>query len=140
MQLPLMVTASLRDTLPTPTPLSAGDFLAERADPGLGLRSFGTGIALGVAAVAMRGVVAPRSGTGESRWVVAALVPLSGVVGLLVQRPGRPLLDHIATNQARREAWDRRVAAVTAENIERRRATTLWIHAGRAVPIACGAL
>jgi len=127
-QLPLELDLAV-DTEPHPAPPS-GQLLPERAGRRTGVRSLAAGLLIGAAAVSLPEIVAPGERSSGTRLAVGGTLALSGVIGYLSQRSGRPLPDNIAANRARRDDWQRRTAAVIAENARRQRGASLHIRAG----------
>ena len=130
-RVPLQVDVNAPDTLPHPPPLR--DLLPERAGRSTGLRSLGGAALLAAGALTLPSLVAPGERASGTRFAVAGALSVSGVVGYLSQRAGRPLPENAAINQTRRDAWRRQDDAVTRENAERMRAARVRIRAGSAV-------
>src|SRR2546422_8080085 len=80
----------------------------------------------GIRDVAVTGVqtcALPISPSGP-RVAVASAVGVATALGYLLHRSGRPLPTNIRANDAVREGWRARVAAVQAENARRDRKST----------------
>jgi len=133
-QLPLDLRAVHIDTLPWPKPPADSQFLPERAGSRPALRALLGGVLLAGTVTALPSVVGSDHPNG-SRLVVAGAVGFAGALGYVLHRPGRPLTANIATNQAVRARWQQSVAAVKAENVQRRDDVHLAVHAGEATAI-----
>ena len=129
-QVPLDLRLSRPDTLPSPPPLADAQFLPERAKSGAATRSLVGGLLLSSAVTALPAVVGGPDTRSGPRVAVAGAIGLTGLLGYVLHRPGRPLPANVRANQALRDAWQRRVAAATAENARRRRDVRLVVRAG----------
>jgi hypothetical protein len=137
-QLPLDFDVAV-DTMAHPAAPGADQLLPERANRRTALRSLANGLLIGAAAISLPQIVAPGEHPSGTRLVVGGTLALSGLVGYLVQPPGRPLPDNAATNRARRDDWQRRTNAVIAENAKRQQGASFRIRsAGRTVVIEQG--
>ncbi len=136
LRVPLRVEVNAPDTLPHPPPLSA--LLPERATRETGLRSLGGAALLAAGALTLPSLVAPGERASGTRFAVAGALSVSGLVGYLSRRAGRPLPENAAINQTRRDAWRQQDAAVTRENAGRMRAARLRIRGGSAVVLDGG--
>jgi len=103
------------------------------AAPGAHGRAAGATVAL------LPGIVARGASGTDARFVVATAVSVSGLVGFLSQRPGQPMTANVRANAAARDAWQRRVDAVRAENGNRRASARLVVRAGPATVAERGA-
>jgi len=130
LQVPLDLRIQRPDTVDWPAPLPDSALLPERAGGRSAVRALLGGIALSGAVVAIPSVVGGSGGPSGSRVAVAGTIGFAGVLGFLLHRPGRPLPANIRVNQTRREAWQQQVANVTGENVRRRAAVRLAVHAG----------
>lgn len=127
--LPLEAELVVPEMLPLPPPLADSLLLPETTSRGRGRRSLAIGLVASGAALALPSLIADGSKPSQARFAVAGAVSVAGIVGFLTGH-GRPLAANVATNQARRAEWQRRLAAVTAENEQRRRAVRLTVRAG----------
>jgi hypothetical protein len=66
---------------------------------------------------------------------VAGTIGFAGLLGYVLHRPGRTLAPNVRANQALRDAWQRRVAAATAENARRWQDVRVVIRAGEPTTI-----
>ncbi len=129
-QLPLELRVIEPDTLAWPAPLAAA-LLPERATGGAARRALLGGLLLSVAVTGLPAAVGRGKGDASAgRLVVAGAVGFAGVLGFVLHRPGRPLAVNVQANRATRDAWQRRVAELSAENARRRAAVRLAVHAG----------
>lgn len=80
-------------------------------------------------------LVADDAATAPTRLVLAGVVSVTGLVGALLQRPGRPIPNHVVWNREAAAQWQRRVEAITRLNAERRRHARLHLRAGTAVVV-----
>jgi len=92
------------------------------------------GALLASAAVAIPSVVGGTETSGGPRIALAGVVGVAGLVGWVLHRPGRPLEANVRANQALRDAWQRQVTEVQADNTRRLAAVRLAIHAGVPAP------
>jgi len=137
-QLPLDFDVAV-DTLAHPAAPGAEQLLPERANRRTAVRSLASGLLIGAAAVSLPQIVAPGERSSGTRLVVGGTLALGGLVGYLLQPPGRALPDNVATNRARQGDWQRRTNAVIAENARRRQGASFHIRtAGRAAVIEQG--
>ncbi len=134
-QIPLDVRQSRLDTLPWPLPPADGQLLPERATSGAAKRSLVGGLLLSGAVAALPALVGGTDTPSGPRLAVAGTIGLAGLVGSVLQRPGRPLAANMRANQALRDAWQRRVEATQADNARRRRDVRLVVRAGEATVI-----
>jgi len=134
-QIPLDLRQSRPDTLPWPSPPADAQFLPERAKSGAATRSLVGGLLLSGAVTALPAVVGGSDTPSGPRAAVAGAIGLAGLLGYVLHRPGRPLTANVRANQTLRDAWQRRVAATTAENARRRRDIGLVVHAGEPTAI-----
>jgi len=132
-QLPLQTELVVPDTLAVPPPPVDSLLLPERATRGMGVRSLAGGLLAAGAVIALPPLVADGADASGIRFAVAGAVSFSGLVGLVTQRPGRPLPGNIAANQARRDFWRRRAEAAQTENAARRREARLTVRVGEPV-------
>jgi len=133
-QLPLDLRIVHLDTLPWPKPPADSQFLPERSGSRPALRALLGGVVLAGTVAALPSVVGSDRPSG-SRLVVAGAVGFAGALGYVLHRPGRPLAANIQANQALRVRWQQRVAAVKAENVQRREDLRLAIRAGEPTAI-----
>jgi hypothetical protein len=130
-QLALETTARVPDTLPHPAPPAGAALQPERRSGGPAWRSLIGGIAAGGAAALLPSLVTGESSGSNARFVVAGTLGLTGLVGFVVQRPGRVLARNVAANRAARDAWQRQVTQTIEENARRRADVRLTIRPGR---------
>jgi hypothetical protein len=133
-QLPLDLRVVHIDTLPWPKPPADSQFLPERSGGRTALRALLGGVLLAGTVAALPSVVGGDHPNG-SRLVVAGAVGFAGALGYVLHRPGRPLTTNIAANEALRARWQKSVAAVKAENVQRRDDVHLAVHAGEPTAI-----
>src|SRR5260370_26822953 len=96
--------------------------------------------ALAGATVAVLPALVARGSSGtDARFVVAAAVSVSGLVGYLSHRPGQAIAANVRANAAVREAWQRRADAARAENANRRTRAKLLVRAAPATAAERGA-
>jgi hypothetical protein len=137
-RVPLRVELSGADTLRHTPPLTSNQLLPERADGGTGVRSLAGGLLLAAGALTLPAITAPGERASGTRFVVAGALGVSGLVGYLSRRPGRPLPENAAINRTRRDAWRRQEDVVTRENAQRMRAARLRIRSGTMVVVERG--
>lgn len=130
LQVPLEVALSRPDTVPWPAPPADSLFLPEREKGGPAMRAVAGGVILSAAVVALPVVVGGTDAPGGPRLAVAGTIGLATMLGYVLHRPGRPLPGNVRANQARRDAWQRRIATVTEENVRRRRDVRVIVRAG----------
>lgn len=130
-QLALETTARVPDSLPHPKPPAETTLQQERRSGGPAWRSLIGGFAAGGAAALLPTLVTGESSGSNARFVVAGTLSLTGVVGFLVQRPGRVMARNVAANKAARDAWQRQVQQTIEENARRRADVKLTIRPGR---------
>jgi len=129
-QLPLDLRLSRPDTLPWPPPPADTQFLPERVRSGAAKRALVGGALLSSAVAVLPAVVGGSETQSGPRIAVAGAIGVAGLLGYVLNRPGRPLATNVRANQALRDAWERRVATTTAENVRRRRDVRVVIRAG----------
>lgn len=129
-RLPLDLVLGPQDTLPTPPPLPDSLFLPEKETAGKGLSALVKGAGVGVAVALLPGLISSGNAPSGSRYVVASGLSLAGLIGFLKHRPGQPLQDNIAANQALREGWQAQVQTTAQENVIRAQQKRLDIHVG----------
>ena len=127
-QVALDVAQQAPDTLPWPAPLTSPPLLPERTSGTSGLRPLAAGLVAAAAAVALPSVVASGRDATPARFVVGATVGLAGLAGFITHRRGRPLETNVRANARQREAWQRRLEAVQAENGKRRATARLVVR------------
>ncbi len=137
-RVPLRVETTGADTLPHAVALEGKDLLPERADRGAGLRSLGGGLLLAVGALTLPSLVAPGERASGTRFAVAGVLGVSGVLGYLSRPAGRPLPENVAINQTRRNARRRQEETVRRENAARLRTARVRIRAGTPVLLERG--
>lgn len=128
--IPLQIRVVGVDTLMWPSPPSAGQLRPERLSGGPAARAVIGGTVLSGAVLVLPTLFGGRTDAHGARLAVAGTIGLTGVLGLIVKRPGRPLSANIQVNRALREAWQRSVDVVKLENARRLRALRLVIRAG----------
>ena len=134
-QVPLAVTLVPADTLPWPPGPAASDLLPERADGAAAKRALLGGLLVSSAVLVLPAVVGESDTPSEPRVAVAGTIGLATALGFILHRPGRPLPDNVRANQAQRDAWQQRIASVTAENARRRRDVRLTVRGGEPTTI-----
>ena len=130
LQLPLDLQISRPDTAPWPAPLADSELRPERAAGGAATRALLGGLLLSAAVVSLPVAVGSHDTPSGPRVAVASAVGVATALGYLLHRPSRSLPENIRANDAVRDAWRRRVAAVQAENGRRRTDVRLRVHAG----------
>jgi hypothetical protein len=131
----LDLTQERPDTVPWPAPPMGPSLLSERTSAGPALRSLAAGALAGATVALLPAVVARGASGTDARFVVATAVSVSGLVGFLSQHPGQPIAANVRANAAARDAWQRRVDAVRAENGNRRTSARLVVRAGPATVV-----
>jgi len=116
----LDVSQQASDTLPWPPALTAPPLLPERTPGTPGLPSLAAGLVVAAAAVALPSIVSTGRAPTPARYAVGATVGVAGLVGFVTHRRGHPIAANVRANAPQREAWQRRVEAVQAENARRR--------------------
>jgi len=134
-QLPLDLRQFRPDTLPWPVPPADTQFLPERVKSGTAKRALLGGVVLSGAVAALPALVGGTDTPGGPRIAVAGTIGLAGLLGYVLNRPGRSLAANVRANQALRDAWQRRVEITTAENARRRQDVRLVVRAGEATAI-----
>jgi hypothetical protein len=131
-QLPLDLRLARPDTLAWPPPPADSQLLPEFARRGPAERALLGGVILAGAVALLPAVVGGGGSDTHSgpRIAVAGTIGVAGLLGYVLHRPGRPLAVNVRANQAVRDAWQRRVASVTAENARRRRDVRMVVLAG----------
>lgn len=130
-QLALEATPRVPDSLPHPPAPSGAALQPERQSGGPAWRSLIGGLAAGGVAALLPSIITGESSGSDSRFVVAGSLGLTGIIGFVVQRPGRVLARNVAANRATRDAWQRQVAQTIEENARRRADVRLTIKPGR---------
>ena len=133
-QLPLDLRVVHVDTLRWPKPPADSLFLPERSGSRPALRALLGGVLLATTVAALPSVVGSDP-PDRSRLAVAGAVGFAGALGYVLHRPGRPLTANIQANQAVRARWQQSVAAVKAQNAQRRDDVHLAVHAGEPTAI-----
>jgi hypothetical protein len=128
-RLPLTVSASDPDTLPTPV-IPSGDLLPERTAATGGLEALLGGILLGTGVAAGPSVIASDASLSAGRFAVGGAVVAIGVAGFVMGRSARDLPENVAVNDSVRAAWQVRREEVAAENARRRASVDLRIRVG----------
>ena len=126
---PLHLRVQSPDTLAWPL-FSQDSLLPERSAGGARLGPLLVGSLLSGATMALPELISGRADGTPGRYVVAAALGVTGVVGLLAARRGRVLPANIQANAVRRRAWQDAVAAVRAANGRRRAEAAISIEAG----------
>ena len=129
-QLPLDLQISSPDTVPWPAPPADSELRPERAAGGSATRALLGGLLLSAAVVSLPVAVGSHDTPSGPRVAVASAVGVATALGYLLHRPSRPLPANIRANDAVRNAWQRRVTALQAENARRRADVRLRVHAG----------
>jgi hypothetical protein len=134
-QLPLDLRLSRPDTLAWPPPPADSQLLPERARRGPAERALLGGVLLAGAVAVLPAVVGGSDTQSGPRIAVAGTIGVAGLLGYVLHRPGRPLPASVRANQAVRDAWQRRVATITAENARLRRDIRVVVRAGEPTAI-----
>jgi hypothetical protein len=121
--------------LPLPAPIADSLLLPERVAMRGSSTSLLAGLVDGALVAALPSIVASGSHPSGGRFVIAAGVGVAGLVGFVAHRGSHPIPENIAVNQRLRQAWQRRVDAVTQQNAARRRDPALVIRVGPRVVI-----
>jgi len=129
-QLLLDLKISRSDTLPWPDAPADSELRPERSASGPATRAFLGGVLLSAAVVSLPTAVGSHDTPSGPRVAVASAVGVATALGYLLHRPSRRLPANIRANEALREAWRARVAAVQAENARRLADVRLRVHAG----------
>jgi hypothetical protein len=130
-QLALETSARVSDSVPHPKAPTSAQLLPERQPAGAAWRALLGGVVAGTAAAVLPNVVTGEGTGTRVRFVVAGTLGITGIVGFVTQRPGRPLPRNVAANRAVRDAWQRQVQAVIEENTRRATDVHLKITPGR---------
>lgn len=130
LQIPLEIGRIPIDTLPWPAPLPPSEFRPETEVRANGIRPLITGIAGALAVAVLPSLVGAEEGS-STRYAVAGVVGVGGIVGFATATRPRPIPENIAFNRARRAAWEREARRVQAENVERLATVRLRIRAER---------
>jgi hypothetical protein len=133
-RLPVNVVSRGGDTASLPLPLLR-PARPEVAGPGDGPSAFVKAGLFGGAALALP-LLARDAGHTPSRLVGAAF-GITGIVAYLHYRVGRPIPENIAANALERARWQHQVELVKAENAERLKRGSLWIHASAPLIVGC---
>lgn len=131
-QLPLELEHLPADTIAWPAPPDRADLRPETAVRANGLRQFLTGL-IGAAIVVSLPSVAGGNDAGTERYGVAGAVAAGGIIGLATAARPRPVPENIAYNNSLREAWQRELERVKAENANRRGRVLVRVRAERPV-------
>ena len=99
-----------------------------REPVGPGLLRLGLGLGAAGAALVIVPVFTDNDGP---KFATAVVLAAAGVIGFFERRPGRPYPDNVVVNEARRAAWEARVADVAAENRRRRPGERIVLETGR---------
>ena len=129
-QLPLDIQINRPDTLLWPDAPADSELRPERAASGPATRTVLGGLLLSAAVVSLPVAVGSHDTPSGPRVAVASAVGVATALGYLLHRPSRPLPANVRANEAVREAWRARVAAVQAENARRVADVRLRVHAG----------
>lgn len=130
-QLALETTARVPDSLALPKAPAGAQLLPERQPSGRAWTALVGGVVAGSAAALLPSLITGESSGSGTRFVVAGTLGITGVIGFLAQRPGRPLPRNVAANRVTREAWQRQVNAAVEENARRAANVQLRITPGR---------
>lgn len=122
---PVRLARTMRDSLVHPAP---PEFMPEREPLGPGLLRLGLGLGAAGAALVVVPIFTDNDGP---KFATAAVLVAAGVIGFFERRPGRPYPDNVVANEARRAAWEARVADVAAENRRRRPGERIVLETGR---------
>jgi hypothetical protein len=130
LRMPLSVRRLDADTAVLPPPPT--DTLMVRGQPRLlpAVAALAAGLVTGAAAAVLPTIVAEDGRGGDRRFIVAGTLGMAGVIGFFARRESGVSTDNAETNQRTRAEWQRAVAAVRAQNAERRRDVRLRIEAG----------
>lgn len=134
-RLPVEVALRGGDTLPLPEP-AAPRPLPERAGAGDGPSAFVKALLFGGMALALP-TLARDADAGHPRFIAAAF-GLTGAIGLVRYRSGRPIPENVAANALARARWQHQVELVAAENRDRRRRGSLGLWLSPPLVIGCG--
>lgn len=130
---PLAITRSVTDTLPSPAPLDPAILRAETVPGTGGTRYLVTGLTAAVIAAALPSVAGEGSAGGPLRFGVALAIGGAGVYGFTRGKLPRPVAENIEFNRRQRAAWQQEADRIARENEARRSAARLRIEAGRPV-------
>ncbi len=130
---PLELDAYPQDTLPHPATPHDSLYLPTRLERGPGLEALVTGVIGGAAIALLPSAMAQGSELSTARFAVGGAISVAGIVGLVARFPGRSLRGNIRSNEAIREEWRTRVAAIEQENATRASEPYVMIHAGEPV-------
>ncbi|HTR20909.1 MAG TPA: hypothetical protein VMH88_08655 [Gemmatimonadales bacterium] len=119
-----------RDTLPLPAAPPDSLFLPEHVTGNAGTKSLLRGGLVTAGVLVLPSLVANGVGPSGPKAVVAGGIAVASIVGFFVQRPGRPLPDNIAANQAVRDRWSTEHASIARQNADLKRQVRLNLHAG----------
>ena len=121
-----------RDTLPLP-PAPADSLLRPEHTTGHdATRSLMRGGLVTAGVLVLPSLVASGVGPSGPKIAVAGGVAVASIVGFFLQRPGRPIPENIAANQALRDRWTADHDAVARQNADLKRQVRLTVHAGAA--------
>jgi hypothetical protein len=130
LQVPLEIERIPIDTLPWPEPLPPSALRPETEVRASGIRPLITGVFGALAVAVLPSVVGADEGS-STRYAVAGVLGVGGIIGFATATRPRPIPENIAFNRARRAEWEREAQRVQAENAERLATVRLRIRAER---------
>jgi hypothetical protein len=129
-RVPLDVTVLSVDTLAHPAPPSDSLYLPERMQGGPALEALVGGLVASAGIALLPSVVASDASLSGGRIAVAGTVAIGGVVGYLMQRPGKTIPSNVQHNDRIRQQWRASVDQVAQENARRRDRARMLVSAG----------
>lgn len=129
-EIPLVIIRLTEDTLAVPGPLDPAGLRPEMAAPTAGTRFLVAGLGTALVAAALPAIAGGGSDGGGLRFGIAAAIGGAGVLGFQRARTPSPIPANIEANRRAREAREREVERVRAENAARRSSGRMRIEAG----------
>ena len=129
-EVPLDVRVVKSDTLPWPPPMSDSLLLPEHQVGAGGGRSLAIGLGAAAAAALLPSVISSGNSGVGARFAVVLGGATAGLLGFRSRRAQQPIPANIASNQALRLNWQRRMDTVKAENVARRAQSRIDIRSG----------
>lgn len=130
-RVPLDVRVLGADTVTYPDPPADSLLLPEAMTGGPGIEALIGGAVAGAGIALLPSLMASDASLSGGRIAVGGTVALTGLIGFLTHRPGKPIAENVAYNESLRQDWRLEVDRIAQENERRRERPRLMIEAGR---------
>jgi hypothetical protein len=131
-RIPLNLFTIQRDTVAHPPPPADSLFLPERTGRGQSVETLVGGLLMGGAVMILPSALAADAEFAGFRIAAGGVMSVAGIVRFVTMRPGRGLVENVASNTRLRQAWNERLQDIVAENADRIASIRLVVEAGPA--------